>query len=60
MEYQEKQLLQASSYRTLPKQIKDELPDWCTDESSFQQYKRKLNRNWIMFFMKKISLIGFY
>jgi hypothetical protein len=40
MEYQEKQLLQASSYRTLPRQIKDELPDWCTDESSFQQYKQ--------------------
>ena len=40
MEYQEKQLLQANSYSTLPKQIKDELPDWCTDESSFQQYKQ--------------------
>lgn len=40
MENQEKQLLQANSYSTLPKQIKDELPDWCTDESSFQQYKQ--------------------
>ena len=40
MENQEKQLLQANSYSTLPRQLKDELPDWCTDESSFQQYKQ--------------------
>jgi hypothetical protein len=40
MENQDKQLLQANSYSTLPRQIKDELPDWCTDESTFQQYKQ--------------------
>jgi hypothetical protein len=40
MERKNNQLLEASSFASLDPSVKDELPEWCTDEVAFQNYKR--------------------